>query len=118
MYKPTNMNNFKSIITFLLLGCGLTLQGQETETTPELITDRPDATESPSTVPVGTLQIETGAFYTSFEEADIKHEVIGYNTTLLRYGILDNLEIRLGWNFEEGQTSIGGNKLEDVTSGF
>ncbi|RLD25327.1 MAG: transporter, partial [Bacteroidetes bacterium] len=102
------------------LGISLVLNAQENEEAPviEIITDRPDATESPTSVPLGSLQIETGAFYTSFEENNIKQEVIGYNTTLLRYGILNNLELRLGWNFEEGRTTINGTKMNDVTSGF
>ncbi len=91
---------------------------QETDVSPELITDRPDATEAPSTVPLGTLQIETGAFYTSFEKESIKQEVLAYNTTLLRYGILKNLELRLGWNFEEGRTSFNGAQLDNISSGL
>ena len=91
---------------------------QEVEPTLEMITDRPDATESANTVPAKHLQIETGAFYESFEESNIKEEVYGYNTTLVRYGILDNLELRMGWNFEEGHTTINSLKMEDITSGF
>ena len=83
-----------------------------------LITDRPDATESPNAVPKGFLQVETGSFYESFEENSVKNESYTYNTTLVRYGLLDNLELRLGWNFTEGQTSVAGKKLDNVTSGF
>ena len=43
---------------------------------PELITDRPDATEAPSVVVRGALQIESGALFTSFEE-----DVLQTNTT-------------------------------------
>ncbi len=113
------MKQLKLFNLLILLCCSLAAFAQEeTQSDPELITDRPDATESPSTVPVGLLQIETGAFYTSFEKENIKQEVLGYNTTLLRYGILDNLELRLGWNFEEGRTSVNGTRLDDVQSGF
>lgn len=83
-----------------------------------LITDRPDATESPSTIPKGYVQVETGSFYESFEDHTIKTETITYNTTLVRLGILNNLEFRLGWDFVEGITKINGNKLPDVTSGL
>ena len=83
-----------------------------------LITDRPDATEAPSTVAAGFIQIETGGFYESFEENNIKFETFTYNTTLVRLGLLDNLELRIGWDFVEGQTSLNGRKLKDVTSGF
>mgnify|MGYP000430414912 CR=1 FL=1 len=39
-----------------------------------LITDRPDATESPTAMPKGFLQVETGGFYESFEENAVKSE--------------------------------------------
>ena len=87
-------------------------------TSEPLITDRPDATESPTTIAPGFIQVETGGFYESFEDNNIKSESFTYNTTLVRLGLLDNLELRIGWDFVEGRTTINGNKLDDVTSGF
>ena len=101
---------------FFAFSLSLTTFSQEER--PELITDRPDATEAPNTVTKGALQIETGAFYTSFEENNILQETYTFNTTLLRYGLLDNLELRLGWNFEEGRNTVNDQQLENVTSGF
>ncbi len=119
MFKPFDMLTKRFIITLFLFGIFLSARAQEeNNATIPMVTDRPDATESPSTVPIGTLQIETGAFYTSFEQNGIEEEVFGYNTTLLRYGLLDNLELRLGWNFEETRTTVGGSRLMDVQSGF
>ena len=83
-----------------------------------LVTDRPDATEASSTVGKGIFQIESGGLYESFEENSIQLENYTYNTTLLRYGLLDNVELRLGWDFVEGTTKINGNKLNNVTSGL
>jgi len=83
-----------------------------------LITDRPDATEASSTVGKGVLQIETGGLYESFEDNNIKSENYTFNTTLVRFGILDNMELRLGWDFVEGTIKINGNKINNVTSGF
>lgn len=91
---------------------------QDEPNTPAMVTDRPDATESPLTVPKGFLQIEAGGFYESFKENSFKTEVYGYNTTLLRYGILDNLELRFGWNFEETRFSFNDNEINNVLSGF
>lgn len=91
------------------------LQAQEQQATaPDLITDRPDATESPTTVPQRSLQIETGGFYTSFEENELTENILGYNTTLLRYGILDNLELRIGWNYEEVSQEFDGQELSSI----
>jgi len=127
MYKPIKMTHLKIVSSLVFFGITLSIIAQDGTNDSKmelgaLITDRPDATESPNTVPQGFLQIETGAYYTSFEDMiegnTVKEEAIGYNTTLLRYGVLENLEVRLGWNFEEGQTTVNGTKLMNVSSGF
>lgn len=104
------------ITTALLIGViSFSLRAQDQQSGPaDLITDRPDATESPTTVPQRSLQVETGAFTTSFEENNSSERVIGYNTTLLRYGILDNLELRIGWNYEEVRFEIEGNEVANL----
>ncbi|MFD2822418.1 transporter [Lacinutrix iliipiscaria] len=113
-----------SIMTFLNVfsqedSTKLVMTNPKTEVfTSPLTTDRPDATEASSTVGKGVFQIETGVLYDAFEDQNVKSENYTYNTTLLRYGILDHLEFRLGWDFVEGTTTINGNKLNDVTSGF
>ena len=112
------MKIIKFTLSAVLLILSQSIWAQEIDTDNELVTDRPDATESPLTVPTGSLQIETGFLYTSFEENDVKLENITYNTTLLRIGLLKNLELRLGWNFEEGRTSVNGQELDDIISGF
>ena len=104
-------------ITSTILFIPLLLSAQETENF-ELITDRPDATESPNTVPQNHLQIETGLYYESFTENYVQQETKGYNTTLLRFGVLTNFEFRLGWDFEETQFSVDNEELENVLSGF
>tara|TARA_R110001632_G_scaffold101498_2_gene209186 strand:- start:1712 stop:2455 length:744 start_codon:yes stop_codon:yes gene_type:complete len=82
------------------------MRGQEVSTSQELVTDRPDATEAPTVVPAGSLQVETGALFSSFDKENTLTKVYTYNTTLLRYGILDNVELRVGWNLDEIQTTI------------
>jgi hypothetical protein len=66
-----------------------------------LITDRPDATESPNTVPVGFVQYEGGFLYTKDAPGTNGVERTVYNTGLFRIGLLDNLELRLGYNMLE-----------------
>jgi len=73
MYKPYR---FHWIAIFLALFC-YQVQAQETSGVSEnnqnidhsIITDRPDATESPNTVQPGYVQIESGGYYTSYENA-------------------------------------------------
>ena len=103
---------------FFIIGISFGINAQETEVTTPLVTDRPDATEASSTVGAGVLQIEAGGFYTYYEENNNKSETYGYNTTLVRYGVLENLELRLGWNFEEIRFSSNGTKNPNVLSGF
>ncbi|MCK7589621.1 transporter [Subsaxibacter sp. CAU 1640] len=110
---------FNNVICSAILGFFSTMMlSQEDNTLGALITDRPDATESPTAMPKGFLQVETGSFYETFEDNSIKTESYTYNTTLLRYGLLKNLELRVGWDFVEGKTKVDGTTLDDVTSGF
>lgn len=110
----------KSLIfttTLLLVSCYI-MQAQEVSISQDLVTDRPDATEAPTVVPAGSLQVETGALFTSFEKDNTLIEIYTYNTTLLRYGILDNLELRVGWNLDEVQTTIDREATEATNARF
>lgn len=108
----------KNTLTIIVLLLGFQLWAQETDSLGALITDRPDATESPTVVPKGFLQLETGAFYQEEESGNVLTKATTFNTALWRYGLLDNLELRLGWNFTETQTEINGTELADVQSGL
>lgn len=66
---------------------------------PELITDRPDQTESSSVVPKNSLQIETGFLLENDAYMNMEISNYAYNTTLLRYGLSNNFELRLGAEF-------------------
>ena len=96
----------------------LTFSQEDDRLSQPLVTDRPDATEASSTVGKGTLQFETGGLYESYEEGNLKSENYTFNTMLIRYGVLENLELRLGWDFVEGTNKINNNKLDNVTSGL
>jgi len=82
---------------------------------PELITDRPDQTESSAVVPHKSLQIETGFVLENNETDFIKQKSFAYNTTLLRYGLLENFELRLGMEYLGDKVSI---KNTDTISTF
>ncbi|WP_345275518.1 transporter [Litoribaculum gwangyangense] len=113
------MKAFRYILFMLSLAISFLTFSQEVDRhSLPLITDRPDATEASSTVGKGILQFETGGLFESYEVGNIKTESYTFNTMLVRYGILDNLELRLGWDFVEGVTKINNNKLDNVTSGL
>ena len=115
-----NIKNTKALFIATLFAITFSLNAQEDDSTSlgALITDRPDATESPTAIPKGYLQVETGSFFESIEKSNIKTESFTFNTTLLRLGLLDNLELRIGWDFTEVSTSLNGNKLSNVASGL
>lgn len=104
-------------ISLLVLGFN-TIRAQETNASAPLVTDRPDATEAPTVVPQESLQVETGGFYTSFKDNDFKEENFTYNTMLLRYGLLDNFELRLGWNLEQRTVTFPDNASIDFETSF
>jgi hypothetical protein len=83
-----------SLIFFPLISS--LLCAQDKDNIIELITDRPDQTESSSVVPARSSQLETGFIMDTDETGLYKQKSFTYNTTLLRYGLLDNMELRLG----------------------
>ena len=64
---------------------------------PELVTDRPDQTESSVVVPPGYVQIETGWSSSHNQEGGIRTSTHAFPGTLFRIGALDRLELRLGY---------------------
>jgi hypothetical protein len=70
---------------------------------PELITDRPDITESAAIIHPGWLQIETGfvLLQDNFLEEAVINDLKIYNLagTLLRYGVSSSVELRAGASY-------------------
>jgi len=75
----------------------------------QIITDRPDQTESSSTISSGHLQIESGLWLGFTEMYSQTERQILAPTTLFRYGITKGIEIRILNQFEniKDQTSSG-----------
>ncbi len=114
----------KYISTIILLSIFplITFSQNQTE---KMVTDRPDQTESSSVVPLKALQIETGFVFEKDNSFGNDYYSYSYPTTLFRYGIFKNTEIRLGFdimgqkvNNEELTLGIGplyiGNKTKIV----
>ena len=73
---------------------------------PEMITDRPDQTESSTTVSPGYVQIETGLLHTKNESAGITE----FPGTLFRIGVSARIEARVGfsgWIFDDALDTNG-----------
>lgn len=102
-----------SIAVFCLVSAYLSAQEQQPE---PIETDRPDQTETPSLVPKGMFQVETGF---AFEKIDATSETITTPSVLWKYGINDNFELRLITEFSS-ETAADGKMsgLKPVLVGF
>ena len=87
-FQWNNFSVFRKSL-FLLFFISASINAQE------LVTDRPDQTESSSTIPKKSLQIESGILFGFSEIDDISLREILAPTTLFRYGITDGIEIRV-----------------------
>lgn len=102
-------------IAFLLL-TNIIIQAQDPA--PELITDRPDQTESSAVVPLRSLQIETGFIMENDETSLVRQRSFAYNTTLLRYGLLGNFELRLGVEYLGEKVKFKSTETTSIVSGL
>jgi hypothetical protein len=79
----------KFLLAFVLMILSRALFSQD------IVTDRPDQTETSSTIPFKSLQTEAGFLLESSKDATSYL----FPTVLFRYGILDILEVRLNEQF-------------------
>lgn len=84
----------------------------------ELVTDRPDQTESSAVVPRKSLQLETGFIRESDETTLYKQKSFAYNTTLLRYGFLENFELRMGIEYLGEESELISSDSSSSVSGL
>lgn len=78
----------------------------------EIVTDRPDQTESSLTAGKNNLQIESGVLY---QKIDNSNSFIG-PSTLLRYGITNGIELRFVSQYESTKIGLDGGDIK--YSGF
>ncbi len=62
-----------------------------------IVAERPGFTNPPQTVTKGKIQIESGFYYEAdkIKNTDIKTDNFLYPTTMFRYGLMKNIELRL-----------------------
>jgi hypothetical protein len=87
---------------------------------PVIMTDRPDFTESPITITKGYVQIETGLLYTNEKLDDtfgsIENNRLSVLSTLVRVGLTDFFELRLGGEYLTLSEKAG--NVENSSSGL
>jgi hypothetical protein len=81
----------------------------------KIITDRPDQTESSSTVPKKSLQIESGMLLQFAEEGDVSLREIAIPTTLFRYGAGKGIEIRVANQFLDIKEKGTSNQISGIS---
>lgn len=91
---------YNKIIGILLFIGTLNAYGQ----TGAIATDRPDQSTTPQLIPTRALQLETGYSRTTNNTTPVKEVTTTYNNTLLKYGLLKNVELRLNASFVETLT--------------
>jgi hypothetical protein len=89
----------------LLVGNTLVSSSYLAADVPELVTDRPDQTESSTTVPYGSIQIEMGWLYSDEDSDDLETDT--FPQALLRYGLTENLELRFGYAGYVWEKAVG-----------
>jgi hypothetical protein len=82
---------------------------------PEMATDRPDFTESASVVPAGHVQIETGYTFTRDGDGPETRREHGYPEALVRIGVTNRVEARVGQSFLTARWREGGARWSSRT---
>lgn len=77
-----------------------------------------DVTESPTSTLKGAAQIEIASSYEFFKQGDEKNVGHTVGSLLALYGISDNVEIRLGMDFQQEGARINGRWSNGLVSGY
>jgi len=97
------------LIWYVVLG-GWLVSGlpASAEKPPEMVTDRPDQTESSLVVPPGFVQLEIGYVFTNDDAGGVETSTHEFPFTLARIGMVDRVELRLGFSGVASQTTKPG----------
>lgn len=101
---PPGLVAAQSLLALALAGCAATTAADSPPPgavrpagPPPLVTDRPDRTESSSTVDPGRTQLEWGWTRTHDDDGGVEATVDTVSEALLRHGLAPDLELRLGF---------------------
>ncbi|MEZ5083213.1 MAG: transporter [Bacteroidales bacterium] len=108
----------KSTLSLLWFLLGWSTLFAQSDSLPTFSPDRPTQSISPVLVGKTFFQIETGAMYTNREDDVSERRSLSIGTTLLRYGVLSNLELRLESGFESTQLDSVNTPFDTAYSGL
>ncbi|PKL82804.1 MAG: hypothetical protein CVV24_08265 [Ignavibacteriae bacterium HGW-Ignavibacteriae-3] len=107
------MKKIFTAAAFLMFLISLSVNNAQSENQ-GLVTDRPDQTESPLVVPLDAVQIELGFVYQKQKYSQgmnsLENDNLSLGSTLIRYGVSPNFELRFGGEYFTGQTLTNGLK--------
>lgn len=104
----------KTGLALLIATCGLT-NAQEILQKPNIITDRPDQTESSSVIPKRSLQIESGVLVGFTETTNVSEKLVAAPSTLIRLGLTENIELRVFNQYESLKNQNTGHKHSGIS---
>lgn len=111
----------KILCVVIIVGFGLgfnTIEAQDVLKVSELVTDRPDKTESSVAIPFRYVQIETGFSYT-FDSQILSDETsVGFGETLIRYGLFEGMELRLAMDYSTLSHSYHSSPVQTQQNGI
>ena len=103
------MTFIRSILIFSFLTISNSIFSQS------IITDRPDQTESSSTIFKGSLQLESGILFGSAKDDGFSEEILLAPTVLWRYGITNGIELRLLTELASVKDKIANKTVSGIT---
>jgi len=98
--------------TFILFQTSL-LKAQEVIET--VAPDRPGYGDAVSIVPLKNLQVETGFWFEQDKASPLTTSGLGLNSTLFRYGLGKNIELRLDYNIWQSRTKSSRPRTPEVS---
>jgi hypothetical protein len=126
MHFRTPLQTLAAAVVAMLLAAPSPIHAQLTppeDPAPELVTDRPDQTESASVVPAGYFQLETGVSYSRDDDGVFVVRTLSGPGTLVRIGVGGRTELRVGWDgwveekFDSGQPRIADGSVSGLGDG-
>lgn len=98
------------LLIIIITSCSFILNAQ-------IVTDRPDVTESSSVVPKNSFQIESGMIIQRSDEFESSPINVMAPSTLFRFGISKYFELRFFSQYQNNLTFING-EFPSISSGF
>ncbi len=99
------------ILFLILVGNSYFSQAQEDSI--QINTDRPGFSDFPKTIPKGYFQIEAGfSFESETIDQNDRIQLLNWNNTLLKYGVISGLELRLSQSYQSKRLLEAGTSPE------